>query len=367
MISATSFPEQRHLLPLSVIRRERLLPEGTIGEVEAREGDRADLRDIVAHGRRPARFVIIEAAHFFGLKNVDKKPDALRRLLMVEKGTVVEAGQVIAGKSAGRGKRLFSPVNGTVAAIDIEDGRIILQEASEPVELQAGLMGQVIAVREERGVVIETTGAVLQGVWGNNKLMIGTLREAPESGIDALRSDGIDMTYRGAIVITRRPITAQTLRVAAERSMAGVVAPSMPVNLIPAALEVSQAVLLTEGFGALRMSSTITSFLQSLLDKQATLDAYQAETGYARRPELVVNLTARGGLRVQTPMLDIPLQTGMNVRLTRGPYAGSVGQVVHLPKTPYLLENGLRVPCAQVQISTSESAFVPVANLEIFG
>jgi hypothetical protein len=57
----------------------------------------------------------------------------------------------------------------------------------------------------------------------------------------------------------------------------------------------------------------------------------------------------------------------MDVRLTRSPHIGSIGKIADLPKTPQMLDNGLRVPCAQVDLVTGERVMAPLANLEVFG
>jgi hypothetical protein len=361
MNSATYFPDQRHLMPLTTIRRERLLPEGAVGEIESHEGERVDLRDVIARGAVPSRYVIVEAAEQLGLK----KPEDLQPLLLVDINDVVEAGQIIAGKSSGRGKRVLAPSDGVVASV--ADGRIIIQQNPEAVEVEAGLIGQVVALRESRGVVIETIGAVLQGVWGNNRVAVGALTVEPNAGMETISSDALNSEFRGTIVVARKPLTVTSLQVLAEQGLAAVIAPSMDVNLIDVAMQLRGAVLLTEGFGTTRMSKHVSSFLEALAGKQATVDAATPDRFEARRPEVIVNMPVRAGQRPPMPDADLTLDTGMTVRMTRGSMAGLVGQIVHLPKTPYLLDNGLRVPCAQVQLVTGESAFIPLANLEVFG
>jgi hypothetical protein len=44
-----------------------------------------------------------------------------------------------------------------------------------------------------------------------------------------------------------------------------------------------------------------------------------------------------------------------------------VGQIANLPKSPVLLDNGLRAMCAQVALLGGDSVLVPLENLEIFG
>lgn len=361
MSYGTYFPDQRHALALTTIRRERLLPHDALGEVEAREGERLDLRDVVARGALPTSYRILEAAAFFDLKRVTD----LDKLLLVQEGDAVEAGQPVAGKAKGRGKRLLSPVDGEVAYIG--EGRMIIAETPELVELEAGVSGTVIAIRDRRGVVIETTGAVLQGVWGNGRISVGPLRWEPDGGLEALVASQVDMEYRGSILVTRNPLTAAGLRALEAMNLSGVVAPSMSPRLIEAVRAAPGALLLTEGFGDRRLAAHSASFIEAQIGRQATIDGVQPDRLEARRPELVVNVPTRASERPPEPNADATIRTGVTVRLTRGENAGQVGQVVHLPKTPYSLENGLRLLCAQVQLATGGTAFVPLANLEVIG
>ncbi len=245
------YPEQRHLLEMTTIRRERFLPEDAVGRAEVREGANVNLRDIVARGRLPSWYTIVEAAEFFRLKS----PDDLTDYLMVETGETVEFKTPLAQHPKQRSKRLLSPINGVVAYIG--EGRIIVQESPEEVDLEAGLDGQVVGVQPTRGVTIETFGGLVQGVWGNGRRVIGALRIEPEDGLETIYGDQLDMQYRGAIVVTRRPLRETGLAIMEDQGIGGVIAPSMEADLIDYAHSVPGAVLLTEGFGPVRMSITV--------------------------------------------------------------------------------------------------------------
>src|SRR5690606_593970 len=97
------------------------------------------------------------------------------------------------------------------------------------------------------------------------------------------------------------------------------------------------------------------------------LDGVRPDRLEARRPELVVNVPTRASERPPEPNANTAVRAGTTVRLTRGDSAGQVGQVIHLPKTPYSLENGLRLLCVQVQLAAGGTVFVPLANLEVIG
>jgi hypothetical protein len=352
------FPAHRHILEMTTIQREQSLPEDAIGQVEARQGQSVNLRDIIAKGRLPSRFVIVEAAQFFKLK----KPEEFNGLFLVQIGNTVAPNDVLAFR---KNRKLYSPIVGFVA--DIDGGRIIVQESPETVELEAGLDGQVVQVRPGRGAVIETSASIVQGVWGNNRRVIGALKIEPEDGLESLFGENLDIQYRGSILVTRRSLRDTGLQVLEDQSLAGVIAPSMEAGLIDRVMSLKSAVMLTEGFGALRMNVAAFNLFTQYNGRQATLDTAQPTRWEGRYPEVIINPSGRGSGRAPRPNTDMTLEVGTNVRMTRLPNAGMVGKVVNLPKSPVLLENGLRLLCAEVETITGERFTVPLANLEVFG
>lgn len=357
MTSVTYFPEQRHLLGLSLIRRERVLDDGVEGRVNVALNQRVTVKDIIARGPGLADYTLIDGAAFFGLRAVGK----LNGLMQIEPGDAVEADQIIAQR--GR-RKLLSPVTGTL--IEVAKGRIIVQAAAETVDLEAGLNGTVVEIRPRRGAVIETLGAVLQGVWGNGRRAIGTLRVEPSSGIEMLAGDALEMQYRGGIIATRKPLRAVTLDVIEAQNITGVIAPSVEAGLLDRVLRLNAAVLLTEGFGTQRMSTTMYQFLDEMDARPALLDARPPAALEARRPEVIVTVPLTGD-RPGAPLINLSIQVGSAVRVTRGLSAGAIGQVTALPALPVTMDNGLRVRCAEITLNTGEKLTTPLANLETPG
>ncbi len=356
------YPEQRHMLAWTTVRRERLLPEGAVGAVEARRGQVVNITDIVARGSLPARYIYVEAADALGLR---RETDLVDQML-VELGATVEAGQPLAGQASGRRRRVLAPASGLVAYIG--RGRVIIQTTPEKVELQSGLVGTVTGVIPNRGVTIEAFGALFQGVWGNGRRAIGTLRMEPEGGLAAIREDSIQREYGRAIVVARQPLTAAALDVVEAQQVSGVIVPGMDAALLPRALATSAAVLLAEGFGDLRLSPQAGSLLEGFAGRPAVLDAHQpGRWDTVRVPEVFINLPPKSGDRPPAPDAQRALSAGMTVRLTREPHAGWIGQIAELPRAPQALASGLRVPCARVALASGETAVVPLANLEFLG
>jgi hypothetical protein len=357
----TYYPEQRHLLGLTTFRRDRLLPLDAGGTVEVSKGDRVDLHHVVARGSLPSAYVVIDAMRALRLRRPEQLADQVR----VAVGDLVDTGQLLAGRDGRRRRKILSPLTGSVAYIG--EGRIILQEIEETITVEAGLTGKVIEVRKGRGAVVEGTGAVVQGVWGNNRRAIGTLKLEPDDGLEHIYGEALSSPFRGTVVITRRPLRAASFAVIVDQDIAGVIAPSMEPGLIDEALACPRAILLTEGFGNIRMGGTLSTFLVNLQGRQATVDASQTGVLEARRPEAVITVPVVPGERPTAPRTEQTIQPDLQVRLTRGDFVGSVGTVTDLLDSPVLLDNGLSVYCARVRLITGEIVAVPLENLEVFG
>ncbi len=354
------YPDQTVILPMTTIRRERLLPLDVPGDVLVREGDRVSAVDVVARGVRSSRYVILDLQRALG----EDDPERLVNLLQVTMGELVQEGQVIAGqRGRRRGTAVRAPVKGRVS--HLVEGRLILQTGLSEVNVKAACNGYVASVRARRGVLLETSGALVQGVWGNGQSQFGTLRLEPRQGLRSLEVDEFTTDWQGAIVLTSQPLTEAILKHVARQGLGGVIGPSMYVGLREFALGLKIPIMLTEGFGSEPMSSLVYGVLEPLAGRQAALNAPTPVRGEADRPEVIVQLQADASTSV--PARNEPLRIGSEVRITRQPYLGVVGKVRNLPQMPQVIDNGLRLPVAEVILPSGRTATVPLANLELFG
>jgi hypothetical protein len=303
---------------------------------------------------------MVDAAEILNLRH----PEDLEAIVEVTIGDAVDEGQVLTS----RGRRVRAPVDGVVVAID--GGRIVIRENPLELDLVAGMPGFVVEVRPRRGAVIQTSGAVLQGVWGNGKRAVGAIQMEPDDGLELIQGDDIDMRWRGAIVVTRRPLSELGMQIMEEQDIAGVVAPSLDSTLMHAALNFGRAILLTEEIGDIRMSVAVQNFLTDILEEspnlRGSLDAVEPSVMEARRPELLMNVQQRAGEDPRPPRAVDRLRPGMSIRVTRAPYAGQSGVVEGLPEQAAAVEGGLRVPVASVRLTTGEVVTIPIANVEAF-
>lgn len=354
------YPEQRLVARLMHLKRQVRLPEEAVGSLQVDTGHRVDVRDVVARGLIPAKHVIIDAQTELGLKT----PEELEGLLLVRARTRVPAGEPLAGRDKERGKRILAPFEGLLIGID--KGRILFQAMPEIVNLEAGVRGRVTQIQAGRGVEIEATAGIVQGVWGNGRNVIATLRTEPErGGILSLPRETLDTTYRGEIIVTRNALTKEVLGLAEARNFAGIIAPSMSSNLVQLARQAPFAIMLTIGFGDYPMTAKVYNLLQEFVDSQAALNASEPRRFDVRRPEAVFSRVVSEQLPV-TPDF-VPIEVGTEVRVGSDPYLGRVGIVKALPKHSIDLANGLRVRGAKVDLGAGLIVDIPLANLELAG
>lgn len=353
------YPDVRYVSRLTTIHRECMLPESAIGNVRTHEGAKVDVRDVVVNGAIPARHIIIDAAKILGVRD----SVTVKNLLLVKLGTAVDEQVAIAGKRKDRGKRVFSPVRGIVAAVDY--GRIIMQEMPQVINLEAGVKGRVVQVYPNRGVAVEAVGALAQGVWGNGRSVIATLRLEPAGNLRQILEESLDITYKGAVMVLFNSLPLETLELAEEGNISGLIVPSIRPEMQDRVMSSRVAVMVTEGFGTARMNGEIYALLKEYEGFQVTLDADNPGRWESRRPEAVINRVvdeAPPGLNLSTP-----LRVGMRVRITRPPYLGQMAKVADLPEQTLLLPNGLRVAGARVELISGETVNIPLANLELAG
>lgn len=214
---ANYFPDQRQMLMNVTIRRERLLPDGNVGDVLVKRGSRVAAFDVIAQGVSKAPYHWLDAAAVLHVRTDDE----LSAALQVFEGETVAKGETIAAR--GRSRRLIAPMDCMI--VRVEQGRILIHEVANPVIVEAGMNGVIVEIRPNRGAVIETIGAVLQGAWGNGGRGIGVLRLEPDEGIETIRGSVIDDQYRGTLVVTRKPLTTHAIDIMRDQAISGVIAP----------------------------------------------------------------------------------------------------------------------------------------------
>jgi hypothetical protein len=357
---ANYYPDQVTTMPMTLITRDRLLPPDVIGEVMVKEGALVGALDVVARGVRAGRYIVLDLRAALGTDD----PAQMARLIHVKSDQVVHKGDLLAGDDRKRRASVVrAPANGVVH--DLVDGRLVLQAGYRDEVVRAGFRGTVIAVRANRGVVLETTGGLVQGVWGNGKQHMGMLKLAPRGGINVLEVDELAPDWRGALIVSPQMLDKLSLVKAETMGLGGVIAPSMPADLREVAFKLKIPIMLTEGFGAEAMNHVALDVLEKYVNLQASLNAQAPNRWLPDRPEVII--PAAPEMVPAKPSANTPLRVGTEVRITRKPYMGVIARVTRLPRAPRLIDNGLHLPVAEVTLPSGRVVTVPLVNLELFG
>ena len=358
----------------TVILKTRRLP--IKGEVLVQEGEVVQPDTVVARALLPGILQTVRVAQTLGIE-----PKQIHSALKVKEGDTVEKDQVIAETKGFLG--LFrgvakSPVAGTVELISDVTGHVGVRQPPTVIDVNAYVQGRVVKVLPQEGAVIETQGALIQGIFGVGGERRGTLRVLVSSPSETLTAQHIPNDVAGQILVGGAAVEADAITRAAERGAVGIVAGGIRDTdlirylgrdigvAITGSEDIPLSIIVTEGFGAIQMASRTFRLLKSLEGKTASINgATQIRAGVIR-PEIIVPLEDPSHLPESPPareaqMLDI----GSAVRIIREPYFGRLGTVVELPPELMEIESGTHARVLKAKLDDGTVAVVPRANVEI--
>ncbi len=348
------YPSETRVTPLTTIRRERLLPAP--GEVLLRVGDRVEPATVVARAALLGKLHVIKAA-----KTLSVKDDELTEYMLKEVGDLLEAGEPIAAKKGLFRSTCRSPVSGRLAAIT--KGELLVVEPSPDIlELKAYIYGQVKALIPHYGAVIETTGALIQGLWGIGEEAFGVLKMLVDDPAQSVEPEAIDAGCHGTIIVGGASVSQEALLQAEQVQARGMIVGSLEASL--QAVSPPFPIIATEGVGQIPISSPIFEVLQANEGQEVSISAKTRLRWNVIRPEIIIPVSADKAPEPE-PTGEVALQEGVRVRITRQPHLGAVGVVTAVPSKAQPLDFGARLRGAEVELEGNEKVFIPWANLEL--
>ncbi len=347
---------QTRVLARTRIRRERLLPMR--GEVVAAIGKHVDALEVVAFSEsgnvRP-----IPLARYLRVPE-----NALPKYLLKRVGERVQARETLAAKPEFLGlfQRIYrAPGVGRVAALQ---GSWLAFDLEERIELSALYRGTVLNVLPRLGIVIEATGALIQGAWGGGGEGIGILKKMTHAPADILTEEQIDVSARGTILLAGAGATEKALERAAQERATGLVVGGLTPRLKAVVAKLRLPTMLTEGWGARAMAQPIFDLLVTHAGEETALNPATRAHGGATRPEVFIPLLQTTGAAGVLPPPPLSAEAGARVRVTAGAQIGAIGKIVAISKAPQLLDSGIHAWGAEIECN-SERVFVPWENLEL--
>ncbi len=357
------------------VRKERRLP--LPGEVLVQEGDLVEPRQVVARTEIPGDPQSVNIANLMGLE-----PEDIEEAMLVQEGDEVEKGQIIARTVAFFGllkNEQRAPLTGTVEMISSVSGQVVFRAEPTPLEVEAYISGRVREVIPEEGVVIETSGAFIQGIFGVGGERLGEIRVLADSADQHLTADAVTEDCRDRIVVVGSLATSDILHRAAEVGAVGVVAGGVIDEdlvdylgydigvAITGQEEIPVTLIVTEGFGPVPIADKTFRLFCELEGRLASMSGATQIRAGVMRPEIICPEADLGEDITDVAQEELAggLVVGTSIRIIREPYFGYLAEVTELPSPLERVESEATVRVLRARLLDGTEVVVPRANVEI--
>jgi hypothetical protein len=356
----------------TAVRRERRLP--LKGEVLVEVGAAVGPDSVVARAELPGNVQTVNLAARLGVDPV-RVGDLLTRPL----GSAVKKGEIVAMAKAMFGlmkNQAESPADGTIESVSSVTGQLLLREPPIPVEVNAYVRGRVAEVMPGEGVVVESRGALIQGIFGVGGETFGRIARVTARPDEPLEGEHLQAEHRGAVVVGGSHVSHATVLRARELGVAALVVGGFDDHDLRALLgrdlgvaitgqeDLGLTLVLTEGFGRIAMADRTWELLGASEGHVASVSGATQIRAGVMRPELFVPREGTGAGEAHEDTAG-SLEVGSAVRVIREPWFGRIGRVVELPAELRPLETEAFVRVLVVEFGDDGTrATVPRANVE---
>lgn len=351
------------------------------GTVLVKEGDRVTPDTVVARTELPGLLQTVKLAEKLGVE-----PSELGPLLKVKLGERIEKGMLLA-----QSKGLFglfkseerSAVEGTLELISEQTGHLGIRQDPTPIEKDAYVLGVIKTVIPDEGVVVESEGAFVQGIFGVGGERQGVIYVLTNSPEEPLTDAHIKPEHKGKIVVGGSNVSLAALKKAEQTGVNGIVVggvidrelieylrgalkdPTFDIGVAITGTEpISFTLVVTEGFGDIAMAARTFELLRSLDGKMSSINgATQIRAGVIR-PEVIVPLDGVIA-KANEQESSGELKPGTPIRVIREPYFGILGTVTGLPSELVQVESETWVRVLRATLEDGREVTVPRANVEI--
>jgi hypothetical protein len=341
------------------------------GEVVVEIGNKVNADTVVACTKLSGNVVPLNI-----IGNLGVPPGDVERYLKKHPGDSLKQGDIIAQTNGWFKTTVVSPIEGKFESFSMITGGAILRYPPVPVEITAYINGEVTEIFEKEGVVIETMGALVQGIFGIGGETNGELIKAVEKPSDILTPDIITPEFKDKILIGGSLITCDTLKKAVECGCKGIIVGgivSKDLNdflgynigiVITGSEQKGITLIVTEGFGQMEMAKRTFDLLCANSGKKASINGATQIRAGVLRPEVIIPSDEN--------LIDIAEQAeikgakdGSKIRIIREPNFGKIGKIISLPSESRIIETGAKVRVFEIQLENGDKVTLPRANVEI--
>lgn len=361
-----------------VVKKVRKLP--VPGEVLVKVGETVSPDTVIARASVPGKPVTCNIAYKLGVD-----PNEIERYILKKFGDPVTENEPIALYKSlfGLIKRACpSPCNGTIEHISNVTGQVIIREPPIEIEVNAYIPGTVIETLPKEGAVIQSPAAFIQGIFGIGGEAYGELMIVSEKPEDVVEPKNITSNCKGKVLVGGALVTGDALRKALEVGAKAIVVGGInEMDLknflgyeigvaITGHEKIGLTLILTEGFGEMRMLENTFDILRKFDGKLACVNGATQIRAGVLRPEVVIprsdiSLAELQEFEEDSCSQSTGLRVGTLVRIIREPYFGALGKVVRLPAKLQKIETESHVRVLEVELKDKTRVTVPRANVEI--
>ena len=359
---------------MMTVSKRRILP--LKGEVIVKAGDKVSPDTVVARTDLPGNVEPMNIANILGVP-----PEDVGDCMLKKEGDSIDKGETIALTKAFFGlfkSEAKAKIEGTIENISVITGQVLLRGHPIPVEVKAYLEGKVVEVIPEEGVVVETSGAFVQGIFGIGGETHGEIKIVVEDNSTVLTDSAIDSSCEGKVIVGGSLITAAAVRKAINVGVKGIVVGGLDDKdlreflgfdigvAITGSEEFGTTLVVTEGFGQINMAAQTFKLLKSKEGRMACINgATQIRAGVIR-PEVVIPMHEdEDAVKSAKKSQSVGLTIGSPIRIIRQPYFGVLGKVAELQPELHQLESESKARILTVEFENGKKVIVPRANVEL--
>ncbi|OGC41912.1 hypothetical protein A2Y85_01090 [candidate division WOR-3 bacterium RBG_13_43_14] len=361
------------VLSHTVLIKDRRLP--LPGDILVKQGEKVTAEQVVSRTKLPGNVQTLNIAGLLGIL-----PEEIEEAMLKKAGEKVKKDELLARSKGFFGlfkSHVKSPIEGRIESISKITGQVILREPPIPVEVIGYINGEVIETIKQEGVRIRSSGSFIQGIFGIGGETIGLLATAVSSPDQPLTQNDIDKSFKDKIVIGGSIVDYDTLVHARNIGVRGIVVGGIEDNdlkkfmgydigvAITGHEQVGLTLIITEGFGRLRMADRTFNLLKSLEGKKASINGATQIRAGVMRPEVLVPLESAPTKKTADLSSGTGLEIGMSVRIIREPHFGDIGKIINLPVDLADIETEAHVRVLSVELDNKETITLPRANVEI--
>jgi hypothetical protein len=347
----------------TIVRKKRILP--IPGEVIVKIGEQVTSETVVAKAYMPGHVRIVDIQDILGIDASETLTVLLKKV-----GDRVKKGEIIASKSTWFGFRkqdLKSPTSGTIDYISIISGRLHIRGPPIMIDIKAYIPGKIVEILPKEGVVVEVQASFIQGIFGIGGETQGELTVVVDSPDEVLTDNMILSDHSGKIIVGGSLVTGKALQKASKEFVKGIIVGGIRDKdliiylgheigvAITGQEKINTTVILTEGFGKMRMMNRTFDLLKKNEGKETSINGTTQIRAGVIRPE------------IESVVSDAPmrLEPGTSVRCIHGPEFGALGQVVSLEKEPKKIETESEVMVIKVCLEDGREIYISRTNVEI--